>query len=56
MHDKMWLKRVLVPFWVIEMIWLIVLLALACLDLAEVEIIAYRDGNGVFMSSFVYVF
>jgi len=32
MQDKMWLKRVLIPFWVVEMIWLIVVAILAGLE------------------------
>ncbi|KAK5730833.1 hypothetical protein LTR15_000771 [Elasticomyces elasticus] len=31
-HNDIWLKRVLVPFWVIEIIWLIIVFILSILD------------------------
>jgi len=37
MQNKMWLKRVLVPFWAIEMLWLLATLVIAGLGLYENE-------------------
>ena len=43
MPDKMWLKRVLVPFWVIEIIWLLATIVISTLGLYAVE--SYNNGG-----------
>ena len=37
MQDTMWLKRVLIPFWVIEMLWLLATIVISALGLYAVE-------------------
>lgn len=43
MRDDMWLKRVLIPFWVVDLIWFIVLLGLSARDLYVLDDV--DDGN-----------
>ena len=33
MEGKIWLKRVLIPFWVVEMVWFICMLVISALDI-----------------------
>ncbi|KAK5736148.1 hypothetical protein LTR17_007670 [Elasticomyces elasticus] len=34
-YNKIWIKRVLTPFWAIELIWLLVVFILSCVDLGK---------------------
>jgi hypothetical protein len=44
MHQKIWLKRVLISFWVIDFLWLVAVIAFAGVDLKYYEV-NYDDGN-----------
>ncbi|KAK5124029.1 hypothetical protein LTR85_002226 [Meristemomyces frigidus] len=42
MHDGIWLKRVLVPFWVVDLIWFLVILIFASMDVG-----LYNEESGI---------
>ncbi|EMC91422.1 hypothetical protein BAUCODRAFT_328240 [Baudoinia panamericana UAMH 10762] len=47
MQEKIWLKRVLIPIWVIEIIWFIVIAVFAGIDLFVYE--EYLDGEDAYV-------
>ncbi|KAK3659453.1 hypothetical protein LTR56_001343 [Elasticomyces elasticus] len=36
-YNKIWIKRVLTPFWAIELIWLLAVFILSCVDLGKYD-------------------
>jgi ABC-type uncharacterized transport system permease subunit len=57
MQKQIWLKRVLIPFWVIQLIFLAALFIIACFGLSEVdELDDYYGGDSTYYSSFKHAF
>lgn len=53
MANQIWLKRVLIPLWTIQLLFCLILVGSTALVIAEFEYIAEQDGYPILLNTVV---